>query len=334
MEKEKLLEIIKKYNNSKIPNLKGKNREKEHSLEYLLDELNTLPKLDYEERSILFQAYKRAKELKDEDDPESEYIVKEIREILTGANIPLVLSVARKIDAPMSFEDKVGYGTMGLLNAFEGYDPDMGFRFSTYAIHWIRQYIVRHKETWGTIKIPAYMMYQFDKLNIYTRDYEREKKRLPTRQEIIELSRYKESDIELYEFHRIKNSENALSIDACVSDDSDNTLGDMIESTSHPESKALLHQYFEPILDEMKNILSQKDYTTFQARSQGCTLQEIGKEIGISREGVRQREVKTHKIIRRYCKRFKEMGLIETDDPEIFLESVQTYIKYVYHRTF
>ena len=273
-----------------------------------------VPLLTSEEEILLSKAIERGRVARDElaagkvPAERQKKLVKHVedgwlsRERLIISNSRLVISVAKKyIGRGVPFLDLIQEGNIGLMRAAKKFDYKRGFKFSTYATWWIRQAVTRAIADQGrTIRVPVHMGDQISKLRRVQNQLKQKYAREPTLQEMAETMDLPVKKVE----DMLKVSRRPLSLEMPIDDEGESMLGDFIEDQESPApdetaSYNLLKEHLGSVLES----LPPREVRVLQLRyglidGKTCTLEEVGRKMGVTRERVRQIEAQALRRLR------------------------------------
>jgi RNA polymerase primary sigma factor len=228
---------------------------------------------------------------------------KRARQRLIESNMRLVINIAKSYRSrAIPLEDLIQEGAIGLMQAAERFDPEKGFRFSTYATHWIRQSIGRAIDNKSkAIRLPAHVSQSLRRIEKERLRLARELGSDPSHDQLacaLGISARKLSTL-------VQSSQDLLSLDMSVGDHTGTTLGGLIKDTKNEDPEAIVLS--EEVMDELSRILlelNEREQKVMRLRfrldgAQDPTMQEdIAKEMKLSRERIRQIEIQAIKKLR------------------------------------
>jgi len=242
------------------------------------------------------------------------------RERLTVSNLRLVVSIAKRyMNRGLSFLDLIQEGNMGLMKAVEKFDYKRGYKFSTYATWWIRQAITRAiADQSRTIRVPVHMIETVRELNRVKREYVQAHGAAPTLEDLSEIT-----GMSIDKIKKVENvSQYTASLERPIGEEDEDTLGDFIEDPSSPSpTKETFRMFLKDQLNRALEQLDEREREILKLRygledDHPRTLKDVSLKFNITRERVRQIEIKAieklkHPSRRAELKRFRELLLGE-----------------------
>ncbi|HEY9759048.1 MAG TPA: sigma-70 family RNA polymerase sigma factor [Oculatellaceae cyanobacterium] len=230
----------------------------------------------------------------------------EARTRLINSNLRLVVSIARKFtNRGMTLSDLIQEGNLGLMRAIEKFDPELGYRFSTYATWWIRQAITRGiADKSRLIRLPGHMNELLSRSRKNVRALSETLGRLPTIDELAKATAVDKNKLN----QALESSRVLLSLDAATGQEFDSTFGDMLaDESSTPPAEVVSSEFLSRDVDEALKTLTPHERAVIQLRfgigtNSPKSMAETALAIGITRERAKQLETRALRKLRRNSK--------------------------------
>ena len=221
---------------------------------------------------------------------------------LINSNLRLVVSIAKRyIGSGVPLLDLIQEGNIGLMRAIDMFNPNMGYKLSTYATWWVRQGITRYiADTSNTIRLPVHVGEKMLKMNRYIKEYQAKTGEMPTKEEVMKHCEMSELTYDSI----VGKKYMTTSLDQNINEEEDTTLQDMLGDDSVCVEDEVINREVYAQLDKvLEEVLTKREYQIISKRfglngMPVMTLDEVGRELGVTRERVRQIEAKALRRLR------------------------------------
>ena len=258
-----------------------------------------------EEKLKAIKKGKKNLECSQDEIEELEYDIEvgmQARDVLIESNLRLVVHIAKRyLGRGMQFQDLIQEGNMGLMKAVNKFDYTKGFKFSTYATWWIKQAITRAiADQARTIRVPVHMVETINKLARTQRKLTQELRRDPTPEELAEALHMTVEKVQQIQ----KIAQEPVSLETPVGEEDDSTLGDFVHDVELPNPlEFTINEKYKEEIDVVLKTLTPREEKVLRLRfgltdGKPHTLEEVGKEFGVTRERIRQIEAKAIRRLR------------------------------------
>lgn len=290
---------------SLLRNIKSTDVMLKDNVKQYLREIGKYPLLSAEEEQVIGTAIKNGDQ--------------KAKQTLIESNLRLVVSIAKKyIHSGVDFLDLIQDGNTGLMKAVDKFDVDLGYKFSTYASWWIRQAIERSiMDTGRLIRRPVHMEETLRKIRKYKIEFEKEKFRLPTQDEIAEHFKFSDDMMNVI----LSLQDSYVSLDSPINkEENDTFMGDMIpDSSQNIEEEMMQKALSESLNKAIDEVLTTREGCVIRMRygldgtGRFKTLEECGETFGVTRERIRQIESKAIKKLKK-LRRSRELLFCYAED--------------------
>lgn len=267
----------------------------------------------YQNKNHPFSTYRNGKAY-------SEMSPTEAADLMSRGNRRLVISIAKRYrNRGLDFLDLLAEGEVGLVKAVQKYEPQKGFKFSTYATWWIKQSVKRALEKTRQIHIPIHIFEILPRFNEVYRTLQSELQRPPSTEEIAQKMGLKPSQVILIQDAKVTKSRKLLSLDRMKGDDEDESMYKSIEDRtadrpddqmSQLDSAVLLNTLMDRLTVRERYVIESRKGLNGKSQK---TLEELGLELDVTRERVRQIEIKSMEKLKQAAKSIRATSVIKSN---------------------